>query len=200
MEKTIRVRAAVPADAAALLAIYRPYVEKTAISFEWEAPTEAVFRGRVEKTLKQYPYLAAERGGEILGYAYCGAFVPRAAYDWTAETTIYLREDQHGRGLGRRLYTALENVAKAQGYRTLYACVGVPAVEDAYLTFNSESFHRHLGYDVVGTFRGCGYKFGVWYDMVWMEKRLGEPQGDPGAPIPFPELSPAALAAAGVEP
>ena len=88
------IRAAAPADASALLAIYAPYVKKTAITFEYDVPTEEEFRGRISRTLQRYPYLAAEQNGEILGYAYTGPFGERAAYNWAAETSIYLRE--HG--------------------------------------------------------------------------------------------------------
>ena len=98
-------------DAKELLEIYRPYVEKTVISFEYETPSLEEFAGRIRRTLKKYPYLAAERDGEILGYAYTSPFVGRIAYQYSAETTIYLREDQKRNGLGRRLYQALEEIS-----------------------------------------------------------------------------------------
>jgi len=170
----IVIRTATPADAEAVLAVYTPYVTKTAISFECEVPSEEEFRGRMERTLKKYPYLVAEDDGEILGYAYLGTFVGRAAYDRSAETTIYLREDAKGRGIGRRLYQALEDAAKKQGILNLYACIGYPEEEDGYLTLNSVNFHTHLGYRMVGKFYKCGHKFGRWYSMVWMEKLLGD--------------------------
>ncbi|MDD5937452.1 MAG: GNAT family N-acetyltransferase [Clostridiales bacterium] len=185
-------------DAAELLAIYAPYVEKTAITFEYDVPTLAEFRGRMETILKKYPYLLAQRDGEILGYVYTHPFVGRAAYDWGAETTIYLREDQRRGGLGRKLYQALENVSRAQNILNLNACIGYPEPEDEYLTKNSAQFHAHLGYTMVGEFHQCGYKFGRWYNMVWMEKLIGPHR--PGQPpvIPFPELDGEILRAAGV--
>ncbi|MCQ5130618.1 GNAT family N-acetyltransferase [Butyricicoccus faecihominis] len=184
----IRIRAATTADAEQLLAIYAPYVSKTAITFEYETPSLAAFQERIENTLKRYPYIVAEKNGEILGYAYTGAFVGRAAYDWAAEVSIYLKESRRGIGLGRMLYGALEELSKAQHILNLNACIGYPEHEDTYLTRNSVQFHAHLGYAIVGRFHKCGYKFGTWYDMVWMEKLLGEHPDVPAPLIPFPEL------------
>ena len=166
-------------DAKELLEIYRPYVEKTVISFEYETPSLEEFAGRIRRTLKKYPYLAAERDGEILGYAYTSPFVGRIAYQYSAETTIYLREDQKRNGLGKRLYQA-------------------PETEDEYLTKNSAQFHAHMGYRMIGEFRQCGYKFGRWYHMVWMEKQIAE-HGEKPEPVRwFPELAKEELAAAGL--
>ena len=100
MERTIRVVS--PDDAAELLALYRPYVEDTAISFEWETPTLEEFTARIRRTLTKYPYLVLEQAGELLGYAYLSPFHTRAAYAWGAETTIYLRRDSLGQGVGQK--------------------------------------------------------------------------------------------------
>jgi len=186
----IVIRPASPEDAEVLLDIYAPYVRETAISFEYEVPSLEEFRGRVENTLKRYPWLAAEAEGEVLGYAYTGPFKARAAYDWSVETTIYLRSDRRRQGAGRRLYQALEAVSKAQNVRNLYACVAWPETEDPRLTKNSAEFHARMGYRMAGEFRRCGYKFGTWYSMVWMEKLLGDPPAEPRPFVPFPELSP----------
>ena len=86
----IEIRAATPDDAEKLLEIYRYYVLNTAISFEYNAPDLEEFRARIVKTLQKYPYLVAEQEGVILGYAYAGPFVGRKAYDWSAETTVYV--------------------------------------------------------------------------------------------------------------
>ena len=193
------IRVATPEDAEELLAIYAPYVEKTAITFEYDVPDTEEFRSRITHTLKKYPYIVAQRGGEIVGYAYTGTFKGRAAYDWSVETTIYLREDQHRKGLGRRLYQALEDISGAQHILNLNACIGYPEVEDEHLTRNSVRFHEHLGYRLVGRFYKCGYKFGTWYDMVWMEKLLGEHPDAPDPVVPFPELSGDVLRGLGIE-
>ena len=141
----------------------------------------------------------AERNGEILGYAYTGAFVGRAAYDWAIETSIYVGMDLRKMGLGKRLYNAIEAISRAQHIINLNACIGSTDVPDAHLNNNSAEFHAHLGYRMVGEFRQCGYKFGRWYNMVWMEKMLGAHPDVPEAVIPFTELSREALSAAGVE-
>ena len=101
---TITIRTAAVDDAAALLAIYAPYVEQTAITFEYEVPSLEEFQGRIAHTLRRYPYIVAVENGEILGYAYTGPFGERAAYSWSVETSIYLRQDVRGKGLGKRLY------------------------------------------------------------------------------------------------
>ena len=156
------IRPAVPEDAASLLEIYAPYVEETAITFEYDVPTTEEFRERIEHIRARYPYLVIERGGVIQGYAYAGVFKDRAAYDRSCEMTIYLARDAVGGGLGRKLYEALEEALRAKGMLNLYACIGVPEQDDEYLDHNSEQFHEHMGYRKVGTFHQCGYKFGRW--------------------------------------
>lgn len=185
---TITIRTANLDDAAALLAIYAPYVEQTAITFEYEVPSLEEFRGRIAHTLRRYPYLVAEENSEILGYAYTGPFGERAAYSWAVETSIYLRQDVRGKGLGKRLYQVLEDVSRAQHVQSLYACIAYPDADDAHLSSNSVAFHTHLGYATVGRFPHCGYKFGAWYNMAWMEKTLGDHAVPPAAFVPFPEL------------
>lgn len=182
------IRPASPEDAEALLDIYAPYVENTAITFEYDVPSKEEFRGRIERTLRRYPYFVAEGGGKLLGYAYAGPFVGRAAYSWAAELSIYVRLENRRSGVGKRLYAALEKALKAQGYLNLEACIGVPEKDDEYLDHNSVEFHRHMGFRMVGTFSKCGQKFGRWYDMAWMEKLIGEHL--PGLPVPldFPDL------------
>ena len=171
----ITVRKAVPDDAERLLEIFSYYVEKTAISFEYEVPDVAEFEERIRRTLKRYPYFAAESDGRVVGYAYAGAFNHRAAYYRSAEVSIYVDKDVRGHGVGRLLYEALEAAAAETGITNLYACIGVPSEdkeEDEYITYDSMRFHEHMGYRLVGRFRKCGYKFGRWYDMVWMEKLI----------------------------
>lgn len=187
-----------PEDAVALLEIYAPYVEHTAISFEYEVPSAEEFRERIVNRLGKYPYLVAEVDGRMLGYAYTSPFVGRAAYGWSAETTIYLREDCRKMGVGRALYEALEKVSKAQNILNLNACIGYPQEEDEYLTMNSVKFHEHMGYQMVGMFHNSGYKFGRWYHMVWMEKLIGEHKDKPERVIPFRELSGEVLEMCGV--
>ena len=159
-------------DAERLLEIYSYYVENTAISFEYVTPSLEEFRERITTITKKYPYLVLEEEGVIRGYSYAGVFKGRAAYDHCCETTIYLDRDSKGKGYGRALYEALENALKEIGIKNLYACIGDPETEDEYLTKNSEHFHSHMGYTKVGEFHKCGYKFGRWYNMIWMEKMI----------------------------
>lgn len=187
--EAVTIRPAAPEDAPALLAIYAPYVRETAVTFEYEVPTPEEFAGRIRRTLERYPYLTVQCGGEVLGYACAGPFKERAAYGWSVETTIYLRQDQRGRGLGRALYQALERCLAAQHIQNLNACIADPAqVGDPYLTGASAAFHAGLGYQLAGRFHKCGYKFGRWYDMIWMEKILGTHPERPPEVIPFSEL------------
>ena len=168
------IRAATREDAGSLLKIYSYYVENTAISFEYVAPSLDEFSKRISSTLEKYPYIVLEDDGLIRGYAYAGAFHSRAAYAHCCEVTIYLDHDSKGNGYGKALYEALEKALKKLGIINLYACVADPEVEDEYLTKNSECFHQHMGYTKVGEFHKCGYKFGRWYNMIWMEKMIGE--------------------------
>ena len=182
MRDTDRIRPAATGDAGALLEIYRYYVERTAISFEWETPSPEEFRGRIAGTLKNYPYLAAVRDGRVVGYAYAGPFSGRKAYSWSAELTVYIAPEAHKQGLGRALYEALERELAGMGVRNLYACVAVPAEqEDEYLSFNSARFHARMGFVKCGEFHKCGCKFGRWYNMIWMEKLIGEHGNEPEA-------------------
>jgi len=186
MENEIRIRDAVPSDAARLLEIYTCYITDTAVTFETEVPSADAFRARMEKTMRRYPYLVAERDGAVLGYAYAGPFVGRAAYDWSCETTVYLDPAARRHGLGRALYAALETALGQMGVRNLYACIAVPAgAEDPYLDRASADFHARLGYRTVGVFRQCGCKFGRWYDMIWMEKQIGAHAPDPEPVRPY---------------
>lgn len=184
----ILIRDAGPLDAESLRDIYAYYVENTAISFEWETPTVEAFRGRMETTLARYPYLVLEEDGAIRGYAYAGPFKGRAAYDWSCEMTVYLARDARGRGLGQRLYEAMEAALGAMGIRNLYACIAWPEEEDEYLTRASADFHARRGYKTVGTFRNCANKFGRWYHMIWMEKVIGPHEEAPPSILPYPEL------------
>lgn len=194
-----KIRVATLEDAKTLVEIYTPYVEKTVITFEYEVPSVEEFKGRMAHVLEKYPYLVAERDGEIVGYAYAGEFKSRAAYDWAVETTVYVREDQKKSGVGKALYMALEQILAEQNILNLNACIGYPEVEDEYLTKNSVQFHEHMGYRFVGEFYKCGYKFGRWYNMVWMEKHIGEHLDDQPAIKKFDDVRIAVAEKYGIE-
>ena len=139
------------------------------------------FTKRIRETLKKYPYLAAEQNGEIVGYAYASPFKGRPAYDWAVETTVYLKENAKGKGIGRQLYTALEDILRKQNITNANACITYPNPE-------SIGFHEKMGYRIVGHFSKCGYKDGQWRDVVWMEKFLQEHLEKPEAVIPVGRL------------
>ena len=174
MVDDISIRFAKTEDARELLKIYAYYVTDTAISFETEVPSEEEFKLRIEEVLKSYPFIVACKDDEILGYAYLHSFVGRKAYELSAETTIYLNPDKKKMGIGKKLYSVLEDIAKAQNITNLYSCIGYVDKEDEYLNNNSVQFHEHIGFRMVGKFENCGHKFGRWYHMVWMEKIIGE--------------------------
>lgn len=184
----IKIRLAEPSDAAALSAIYAKYVKETAITFEYDVPTEDEFRGRIEHTLRNYPYLVAEVEGKVVGYAYAATFKERTAYIYTVEVSIYVDIAMKGNGIGAALYKKLEEVLRLQGITDIYACIAVGPEDDPYLDSSSPNFHEHLGFSLCGTFPSCGYKFNRWYGMVWMGKNLAPHTADMAPFIPLPEM------------
>ena len=170
----MEIRNAGPADAERLREIYSYYMTETAVTFDYDTPSADDFRDKIRKTSENYPFIVAEKDGCVIGYAYAGIFKDRAAYDWSCEVSIYIDRNIRRQGYGRALYRALEERLKEKGVLNLYACVGSPTEEDEYLTYDSERFHSRLGYKKVGEFHSCGYKFGRWYNMIWMEKIIGE--------------------------
>lgn len=169
----VTLRLADPArDAAGVLAVYAPYIEHTAVTFETEVPDEASFRQRMERIAEGFPYLILEIDGEIAGYAYAQREAERAAYAWNAELSIYLAEEWTGHGLGKPLYALLIDLLAMQGYINLYADItGSNA--------GSIAMHRSMGFEQIGRHVKTGYKFGKWHDTVWLCRRLRE--GAPGA-------------------
>lgn len=178
----MNIRIAVPEDAPALLELYAPYVQDTAISFECEVPTAEEFSDRIRQTLEKYPYLIAEEDGRILGYTYASSFKSRAAYNWSVETTIYVRLGGQRRGTGSALYKALEEQLSRQHICNLCACI-------AYPNPASIAFHERCGYKLTAHFHRSGYKLGAWQDMVWMERELCPHTVPPLPFIPFSQLS-----------
>ena len=169
------IRFATEHDLPAMLEIYRPYVENTTYSFEYEVPSMAGFTRRFFDHVQQFPWLVWEEDGIVRGYAYAGAPWERAAYRWCAEVSIYLHESVHGRGIGRQLYARLEEILRAQGYRVAYALI---TTENT----GSVAFHEKLGYAYHSTFQNCGFKQGRWLGVIWLQKwlnPLGEPTGFP---------------------
>ncbi len=184
----INLRIATIYDARALASIYKPYVEKTAVSFEYVAPDVDEFRARISAKLREYPFIVAEFSGEIIGYTYASEFLPRPAYKHSVETTLYVKQGFHCKGVGKKLYTALEELLKLQNVISLNACIAFADFPDDTLNNNSMMFHSKMGYRYVGRFNASGYKFDRFYDMIWMEKLLVEPQAPFDDFIPFSEI------------
>ena len=170
----IIIRDAKVTDAKAIQTIYTPYVETTAITFEYNVPSEKEFCRRIETVQQKYPWIVAMVNGKVVGYAYASAFKPRDAYQWAIETSIYVDNNKKRSGIGRQLHEALEQRLKMQGILNMNACISFIEPEDEYLTQDSVRFHERLGYQKVAHFHQCGKKFNRWYDMIWMEKMIGE--------------------------
>ena len=175
------IRIATEADVPAILGIYAPYVESTTITFEYDVPCRREFMQRFLDITAQFPWLVWEEEGEILGYAYAAPPYTRAAYRWCAEPSVYLKPRARGRGIGRKLYGALEEILKLQGYQVLYSLV----TED---NLPSLRFHEKLDYRKKVLFEDCGFKFGRWLGVYWLEKRLISVEIPKSFPTPFPRL------------
>lgn len=171
----VTVRPAAPRDAAAVRAIYAPIVQNTAISFELAVPTAEEMAKRISSTTTTWPWLVADSGATVVGYAYAGAFRTRPAYRWSVETSVYVDGGARRLGVGRLLYTRLIELLLDQGFVSAFAGVALP--NEA-----SVSFHERLGYRPVGVFPAAGYKLGRWYDVGWWHLALNEPVHEPMSP------------------
>ena len=165
-------------DAQALLSIYAPYVQDTAVSFEYDIPSLPEFQSRIRTISEEYPYLVCEIDGLPAGYAYAHRLFSRAAYQWDAELSIYLDPQFHSMGIGSRLYAALIALLKMQNICGLYALVTAPNEK-------SEHLHRKFGFSLVGTYHRVGYKLGSWHDVSLFERRLCGGLQPPDPFIPF---------------
>ena len=193
MKEAICVRAATPQDAEQLLEIYTPFVISedcsiSNVSFELTAPSLAEFRQRIVDISSKYPYLVGEKDGQILGYVYCHPYRERLAYQWSVEVTIYLAPAGQGKGLGRVLYEAMEEILRLQGITMLYSCITLG-------NEHSIKMHEALGYRLIGTFSKSGCKNGQWLDTVWLEKQLQPCPKQPDNIKSWRELDPDAVAA-----
>lgn len=190
------IRVAAAADAEAVRDIYAPYVQGTAITFDYETPTLGDVEAMIGRTLERFPFLVAEDGDGVAAYAYVAPFKDRAAYDRSVELSVYCARRARGVGIGSALYDAMERILGVQGILNVNACIAAAPedrLDDEYLTEASVRFHERRGYSLVGRFHSCGFKFGRWYDMVWMEKMLGAHEADPRPVVPFSSVDAAAL-------
>ena len=176
-----KIRFASEKDAEAILRIYAPYIEKTAITFEYEVPSIEEFRGRIAEITKKYPWIVYEEEGDILGYAYSGPEYTRAAYQWTVETSVYISEKARGKGIGTALYEKILDILKKQNF-----CVCYVLINDDNIA--SIKMHEKYGFKENGYRKNCGFKFGKWHSVVFMEKKLNEFSVPPKPIIPIGEL------------
>ena len=170
------VRDANPSDAEACAAIYAPYVEETAITFEAVPPSPAEMAKRIAAALDTHAWLVLEDAERLVGYAYGGQLNPRAAYRWSCEVSVYVERGRRRTGAGRALYDALLRRLAARGF--CMAVAGMTLPNDA-----SVALHRAMGFQPVGVYRRIGYKLGAWQDVEWMQRPLaaaGDPPPEPG--------------------
>jgi L-amino acid N-acyltransferase YncA len=172
------IRVASVADAAAIAAIYAPYVTDTAISFELEPPGKAEMARRIEEVLQRAPWLVAERDGEVLGYAYASRHRDRAAYQWSADVAVYTAPAAQRTGAGSALYRLLLSVLREQGYHQAFGGITLPNAA-------SVGLHEAMGFSLVGVYRRVGFKLGAWRDVGWWGLELGPPAASPTEPRRF---------------
>ncbi|AMD95202.1 GNAT family N-acetyltransferase [Leptotrichia sp. oral taxon 847] len=171
-EKIINFRFATVEDAGKILEIYKPYVENTTITFEYDVPALEEFKNRIKNILTDYPYIVCEYENKILGYAYAHKVWMRAAYQWDAELSVYIDKRYMGNGLGKKLYKILIEILKLQNVVNVYGCVTYPNEK-------SDRLHESFGFKRVGIFENAGYKFGKWIGVTWFHKAISEYKKNP---------------------
>ena len=179
----MKVRAATAADAAAIASIYAPYVTGTVVSFETEAPDAPEIARRMAEGSGHYPWLVACDGetAAVLGYAYACAFRTRPAYRFSVETTVYVADGAHRRGIGTLLYRTLLPVLEAQGYAQAIAAITLPNQASVML-------HERLGFRQVGAYEKVGFKFREWRTVGLWQRALCPLSTRPEEPKPFGEV------------
>lgn len=180
----MRIRLATGEDAEMMLDIYAPYIENTTITFETEVPSIGSFRHRVEAYLQKFPWLVAEQDGVVIGYAYASAYRDREAYQWSCECSVYMHEQFKGTGVAAQLYKAVFQILTFQGFRNVYAVIGVP-------NERSEKFHARCGFEHFALYKDVGSKFGKWYDVGWWKLQLNSYDLQPPPPLYFSAIAPA---------
>ena len=175
------IRIAHADDAAAVHEIYTPSVLDGVATFETELPGVEAMRERILGRLKQYPWLVWEEHGRVLAYAYASRFRERAAYDWIAETSIYVHADARRRGIARRLYGVLLDAMRLQGLNQAVGVITLPGE-------GSVTMHEAMGFTPAGMWRSSGYKLGQWWDVGVWQKELHTPEMPPRSVVPFSSL------------
>ncbi len=171
-----KIRCASAEDADGILAIYAPIVRETTISFELEPPTRAQMRSRIEATLERLPWLVCEVDGQVAGYAYASRHRERAAYQWSADVSVYVAAECRGQGLGRKLYKPLLAMLEDLGYYSALAGIVLPNPA-------SVGLHESMGFRPIAIYRNIGYKLGAWRDVGWWQRKLREYGDNPQTPM-----------------
>jgi phosphinothricin acetyltransferase len=174
----IAFRTATAQDAAGIRAVYAPYIETTVFTFETELPTVQDIAARIEKGLKKFPWIVCTIDGTIAGYVYASAHRDREAYQWTCECSVYIDARFHGRGLGPSLYSALFQILKMQGLKTVYAGITLPNEPSVRL-------HEKCGFEHFATYEQVGYKFNNWQKVGWWRLQLNDYSLNPTPPLDF---------------
>lgn len=177
----VTFRLAQPQDAPRILEIYRPYVEDITVSFEAETPALDVFTQRMRGIMAAYPYIVAEQGGVIIGYAYATRYHERAAYNWSAGLSVYMDGSFKAKGVGSRLYTGLMRILALQNVQSVYGLI----VDS---NKRSLAFHERMGFERIGLHHNVGYKLGEWHNVSIYERHIGSHPNPPQPFIPIPQL------------
>jgi phosphinothricin acetyltransferase len=180
-KKETVVRLARAADAPEIAAIYKPYVNGSATSFETKAPTAKEVQARISDTLKEYPWLVCDCGGTVAGYAYATRHRVRTAYQWCVETSAYVHDDFQHMGVARGLYTSLFAILGAQGFVNAYAGITLPNAR-------SVALHEKLGFLPLVVYRGIGFKAGEWHDVGWWHLVITRHPPEPSPPKPLADV------------
>lgn len=162
-------------DAKAILEIYSPYIEKTAITFETSPPSLPEIQKRIKENSK-LGYFVYELDGQVVGYAYASKHRERAAYQWCCEVSAYISEEFHGKGIASILYSHLFRQLKNLGYVNAYAGITLPNEK-------SVGFHESMGFKPIGTYNNIGFKLGRWHDVGWWELQLQKAPSPPEKPV-----------------
>lgn len=181
MLNNIKIRLATQDDSGSILHIYAPYIENTAITFEYNVPTLTEFKERMANIQRMYPWLVCEINGHIAGYAYASRFKERESYKWSVDFSVYIDPEYHRRNIGKALYSALFELLKLQGFYNATAAVTMNNVK-------SESLHESFGFKTAGIYHNVGYKLGSWHDVKFYELKIREHDNSPAEPRPITEI------------
>ncbi len=168
-------------DAVQILAVYAPYIIDSAVSFEYEVPSESEFKQRIRTISAEYPYFVCVSDDQIIGYAYAHRHMERAAYQWNAEISIYIQQGFTGKGLGKTMCQTLIEILRLQGIRNVFSCVTIPNEQSVHL-------HHSMEFSTEGIFPDAGYKCGKWQTIAWFRKNISPYTNEPAPFLPISRI------------